>query len=252
MSQRPTIGPVAVSPVIYGSMRLEPARFDRAAAAGVLIAALDRGITTFHCSSEYATFEHYCAALDDARAARPSVAITHIVKLATPHYQEDAVSPAAFEAKLAMYRDKLGADTIDVVQWMLRYDMKDEAGRRAIYTRDKDLLADTVAGLKARGWLRACVGFPYTVGFAQDFAADDWHDGFAFYVNANETEYLPIAAAGAAAGKATLAIRPLAAGALAADPAAAVRFALAQKGVAGAVISANSEAHLDSALAGAA
>jgi aryl-alcohol dehydrogenase-like predicted oxidoreductase len=250
VSARPAIGPVAVSPVIYGSMRLEAARFDRAAAAGVLIAALDRGITTFHCSSEYATFDHYCAALADARKARPQVAITHVVKLATPHYQEDAISPAAFEAKIAMYRDRLAADCIDIVQWMLRYDMKDEAGRRAIYARDKGILADTVGALKQRGWLRACVGFPYTVGFAEDFAADDWHDGFAFYVNANETEYLPIAAAGAAAGKGTLAIRPLAAGALAADPTAAMRFALAQPGVAGAVISANSETHLDAALAG--
>jgi aryl-alcohol dehydrogenase-like predicted oxidoreductase len=252
VSQRPTIGPVAVSPVIYGSMRLEAARFDRAVAAGVLIAALDRGVTTFHCSSEYATFAHYCDALADARKARPSVAITHIVKLATPHYQEAAISAGAFEAKLAMYRDKLGAECIDVVQWMLRYDLKDEPGRRAIYARDKGVLAETVAGLKARGWMRACVGFPYTVGFAEDLAADDWHDGFAFYVNANETEYLPIAAAGLARGKATLAIRPLAAGALAADPASAMRFALAQPGVAGAVISANSEQHLDAALAGAA
>lgn len=251
MSQRPTIGPVAVSPIIYGSMRLEPARFDRAAAARVLIAALDRGITTIHCSSEYATFEHYCTALADARKARPAIAITHVVKLATPHYHEDAISPAAFETKLAMYRDKLGADCIDIVQWMLRYDLKDEPGRRAIYARDKDMLADCVATLKARGWMRACVGFPYTVGFAQDFAADDWHDGFALYVNANETEYLPIAVAGLAKRKATLAIRPLAAGALGADATAAVRFALAQPGVAGAVISANSEAHLDAALVGA-
>jgi aryl-alcohol dehydrogenase-like predicted oxidoreductase len=248
---RPAIGAVAISPVIYGSMRLDEARFSRAEAAAVLIAALDRGITTFHCSSEYPTFAHYCGALAQARKARPAVAITHVVKLATPHYQEDAISPAAFERKIAMYREALGADHIDIVQWMLRYDMKDEAGRRAIYARDKGVLADTVANLKARGWIKACVGFPYTVGFAHDFAADAWHDGFAFYVNAQETEYLPIAAAGAARGQATLAIRPLAAGALAADASAAVRFALAQPGVAGAVISANSEKHLDAALAGA-
>jgi aryl-alcohol dehydrogenase-like predicted oxidoreductase len=249
---RPTIGPVAVSPVIYGSMRLDATRFSQSEAAGVLIAALDRGVTTFHCSSEYPTFAHYCAALADARKARPAIAITHVVKLATPHYQEDAISPTAFATKIDMYRAALGADRIDVVQWMLRYNLKDEPGRRAIYARDKAILANAVADFKARGLIAACVGFPYTVGFAQDFAADDWHDGFAFYVNAQETEYLAIAAAGAARGKATLAIRPLAAGALAADATAAVRFALKQPGVAGAVISANSEKHLDAALAGAA
>jgi hypothetical protein len=166
------------------------------------------------------------------------------------------------------------------VQWMWRGDLKDEPGRLAGFARARGTIRAAFDALRGKGKLGAVAPFPYTAAFADavigDGAAqgDDAPlcEGLAVYLNAAERELLPQIRAAARAGMGTVAIRPLAAGkavAVAAAPpaaagadadvagapprtaAACVREVLAEPGVATAVVTFSSRAHLDELLAGA-
>jgi aryl-alcohol dehydrogenase-like predicted oxidoreductase len=177
------------------------------------------------------------------------------VKLADPHFGEAGFEARRFEARLDAYLAQLGVERIDVVQWMWRGDLKDEPGRLAGFARERGAIRAAFEDLRARGKLGAVAPFPYTAAFADGVIGDEGGEGeagplcggIAVYLNPLEQELLPQVRAAARAGMATVAIRPLAAGrALERIPAAACVYGvLAEPGVATAVVTYSSLAHLD-------
>jgi aryl-alcohol dehydrogenase-like predicted oxidoreductase len=237
---------VALSPLAFGSMRLNERALDDAAWERLLRGSIERGITTFHASTEYETHARFCGLL--RRVDRTGLQV--IVKLAEPHFGDAAFEAARFRRKIEDYRTDLGVDCVDVVQWMWRGDLKDEAGRLAGFARQRDEISDAFAALRGEGMLGAVAPFPYSVGFADAVIEAAVSEGITVYLNPVEREMVPQIERAARAGMGTIAIRPLAAGkALAtASPVECVREVLAQGGVATAVVSYSSSEHLDALL----
>lgn len=265
------LGAARVSPLAFGSMRIHERALDDAAWEALLREAHERGVTTLHSSSEYESYPRFCGLV----ARLGGLPVQHVVKLADPHFGEAGFDAARLEARLDAYLAQLGADRIDVVQWMWRGDLKDEPGRLAAFARELPAIRAAFEALRASGKLGVVAPFPYTAAFAdlviaggEGGAGAPLCEGLAVYLNPVEHELLPQIRAAARAGMGVVAIRPLAAGralaAAGADSAAAgapaasvptaaacIREVLAEPGVATAVVTFSSRAHLDELCAGA-
>lgn len=233
---------VALSPIAFGSMRLDERALDDDAWLALLRGAHDRGVTTLHSSTEYATFDRFCALV--RRLDRP---VQHIVKLADPHFGEDAFDAARFASRVAAYRERLGGARLDVVQWMWRGDLKDDPARCAGVRAQAAEIGAACAALRAAGAIGAVAPFPYTADFADAALDTGAFDGLTVYANPLEPESAPHVARAHELGLGAIALRPFAAGkALAGQSArACVAGVLAMPGVACAVASFSSLAHLD-------
>jgi aryl-alcohol dehydrogenase-like predicted oxidoreductase len=227
-------------------MRLSKAG-NAASAAKLLRQAIALGVTSFHCSSEYETFPLFAAAWRRAELSQTDRA-TIIAKLASPHFGENRFSAANFRSKVDYYLTSLSIERLDVVQWLLRHDLKREEERLAILHEQAQEIADTIEALKRQGKIGACVGFPYTAPIADALIGTDFCDGLALYVNPLEREMDPFLAAAAEVGKAVVAIRPFAAGRLFAETSItageALDHAFSFPAVATVVVSASSPEHL--------
>lgn len=268
------LGAVRVSPIAFGSMRIHERALDDAAWEALLREAIERGVTTLHSSSEYESYPRFRGLVARLRG----LPVQHVVKLADPHFGEAGFDAARLEARVDAYLAELCAERLDVVQWMWRGDLKDEPGRLAGFERERGAIRVAFDALRAKGKLGAVAPFPYTAAFADRVIGDGAAqgggaplcEGLAVYLNAAERELLPQIRAAARAGMGTVAIRPLAAGkAVAAAPpaaagadagvagspprtaAACVREVLAEPGVATAVVTFSSRAHLGELCAGA-
>jgi aryl-alcohol dehydrogenase-like predicted oxidoreductase len=250
------LGAVHVSPLAFGSMRIHERAQDDDAWEALLRASIDRGVTTLHSSSEYEGHPRFCGLVARLRG----LPIQHVVKLADPHFGEAGFDAHRFEERLDAYLARLGAERIDVVQWMWRGDLKDEPGRLAGFAREREAIRAAFDALRAKGKLGAVAPFPYTAAFADQViegtggGAGPLCEGLAVYLNPLELELLPQIRAAARAGMGTVAIRPLAAGRAVADlqAAACVHGVLAEPGVTTAVVTYSSLAHLGELVAGAA
>lgn len=244
---------VALSPLTFGSMRLDHAG-DARQAAGLVQEALELGVTTFHVSAEYATWPLFVAAWNEVSASLRADAQV-IAKVGVPHFGESRFDPTAFRNKVDGFRAALGRDRLDVVQWLLRYDLQDEAGRLAIFDRDANLVADVVEDLRANGVIGGLVSFPYTRPVAQRALAAPWCEGLALYCNPLELEMVDLFDSAAEARKSVVAIRPLAAGRLFMETtfttAEAIQLPLSHPAVATVVASVSTSARLREAAAAA-
>jgi len=236
-----SIKDVAVSPLAFGSMRLNERSLSDAAWIRLLGLSHELGLTTLHSSTEYATFDRFCRLV--GKLARP---IQHIVKLAEPHFGDTSFDRARLDAKIDHYLMTLGAERLDIVQWMWRGDLKDELGRLYGFARQRDEVRDAFDALRRSGKIGAVAPFPYTAGFADAVIDAGLCEGLAVYLNPVEREMVPQIERAAAAGMATVAIRPLAAGRAleATSPGACIGSVLAQRGVATAVVTYSSSEHL--------
>lgn len=228
-------------------MRLSAAG-DASAATGLIEHVLASGVTSFHCSLEYETFPLF----RDAWRQVPSSAragATIVGKVASPHFGEDRFSAAAFRGKIEAYCEALSIERLDVVQWLLRYDLKQEEARLRIMAESAQEVAATVAELKREGRIGAFVGFPYTAAVGEELLAAEHCDGLALYVNPLERDMDHLVTAASDTGKSVLAIRPLAAGRLFAETqltaADALDHVFGFPAVATAVVSVSSRRHLD-------
>jgi aryl-alcohol dehydrogenase-like predicted oxidoreductase len=232
---------VSLSPLAFGSMRMNERSLDDAAWESLLRHSRELGVTTFHASGEYESHARFCGVF--GRLDRRGTQV--IVKLAEPHFGDAAFDEARFEAKLDAYLRELGVDRIDVVQWMWRGDLKDEPGRLVGFARQREQIRGAFERARQAGKMGAVAPFPYTAGFC-DATIDAGLDGITVYLNPVEREMVPQIARAHAAGIGTVAIRPLSAGkALAtANPAACIRSVLGEPGVATAVVTYSSPEHI--------
>ena len=234
-------GRLGLSRICLGTMRI-----DRAAdAAALLRQAREMGVSSFHCSSEYESFPLFREAWGRARLGDSKI----VAKVAVPHFGEESFSAAAFRAKIDFYLAALGLERLDVVQWLLRYDLKQEEARLAILAECAQEMGDAVAALKREGKIGHLVSFPYTTSFAAAVLRHDWCEGLALYVNPLEREMDGQADRCAELGRAVVAIRPYAAGRLFSETKLTADQALAHvfgiDAVETAVVSASTPAHLE-------
>jgi aryl-alcohol dehydrogenase-like predicted oxidoreductase len=114
-----------LSRISLGTMRLSKAGA-ATDAAQLLSHAHASGITTFHCSSEYETYPLFRGAWQEAGLGGSAKVIA---KVAAPHYGENSFSPGGFRSKIEAYLRDLAIPRLDVVQWLLRYDLKQDEAR---------------------------------------------------------------------------------------------------------------------------
>lgn len=225
-------------------------RLDKAGDADEVARLIDHaaglGITSLHCSSEYETFPLF----REAWARRGSRAPAQVIaKVGIPHFGEPRFSAARFREKVDFYLAELSLERIDVVQWLLRYDLSQEDARRRILDESAGEIAAVAADLKGSGKIGALVSFPYTLGVAQAVLKMDYCDGLALYVNPLEREMDPMLERAAALDKPVIAIRPFAAGRIFSEtklePSDALDHVFGFPAVVSAVVSASSREHLD-------
>ncbi len=232
---------VRLSPITFGSMRLHE-HLDDDKAARLLAASLELGVTTIHVSTEYDSHPLFLRALQRL-GARP---FQFVAKLAEPHFGDLEFSRDRLFTKVDGYLRDLGTERLDVVQWMWRGDLKNEADRLHRFRAASAEISDAFGELRTAGKIGAVAAFPYTPAFA-DLVLDLGWDGLAVYLNPLEQDYAPQILRAAAAGSSTIAIRPLAATKALASARVddCVRSVLSHPGVATAVVSYSSIQHLE-------
>ena len=254
---------VTLSAFCFGTMRLLAPRFDLASATALVLDLFERGVTSFHVSQEYESYPLACAALRALRRARPGAEIEIVSKIPVPHFSEDRFDPARAMALIEADRQALGAERIDVVQWMIRHTPNDDAPRLAILARDGEIARDTWNQLRADGRIGALAVFPYSDAMLRASLALTWVDGLVTYLNPLELDAAPYLDRLAAEGRGFMAIRPLLAGKVLEDapfwnaldvapqdrPAFAIAFSLMHPAVASTILTASSPVRLDQAIA---
>lgn len=225
-------------------------RLQKVGDAGKVARFLDQahamGVRSFHCSHEYESFPLFAEAWNDGDFASTGARI--VAKLASPHFGEVSFSSRQVRDKLEHYLSALKVDRIDIVQWLLRYDLSQDDARLQILLDSAQQIAELSATLKREGLIGSLVGFPYTQLIADELVRADWIDGLAFYVNPLEREMERVLHNCASAGKPVLAIRPFAAGRLFTETdhgvTDALDYALGMSAVQTAVVSVSSREHL--------
>jgi aryl-alcohol dehydrogenase-like predicted oxidoreductase len=237
---------VELSPLAFGTMRLNERGLDDRASEVLIRESLARGITTFHSSSEYEPFARFCALL--LRLGERRREMQHVVKLAEPHFGDPSFDESRLRAKVDAYLSNLGAARIDVVQWMWRGDLKDEEARLAGFSRQRDEIQAAFDALRVAGKIGAVATFPYTLGFADAVLSARFGGGLAVYLNPIEHEMQGRVDRADALRAGVIAIRPLAAGKAAAagiDAATCLRDVLGRPAVSTAVVTYSSVEHME-------
>lgn len=235
-------------------MRLTAPKFDAESALALLLHLSDHGVTSFHVSHEYDSYDFVCDALAALKRARPAAPIELIAKLASPHFDEAGFSAECFRGRVEALLQRLPVERVDVAQWMVRQTPNEDAARLAILERDRLAVAEAAERLKSEGKIGAFAVFPYSEPFRRAALADRFIDGLVDYLNPNELEAAPWLDELQARGQGFVAMRPLFAGNLSRDPAsvdAALRFPLLHPATAAMVVSLSDIRQADQAIAAA-
>ena len=233
---------VQLSELTFGSMRMSERPSDAGHWRDLLVESIDAGITTCHSSDEYESFSLFCSVLDQLRRDGMASRLQHIVKLAEPHFGKNDFDEKRLRQRVEGYLTWLGVARLDVVQWMWRGDLTREQDRLSGFTAQRDSIREAFALLRREGKVGAVLPFPYTLAFAEKVRSEESFDGLTVYLNPLEVDHVPFLG-----WKATVALRPLAAGRVLEagyKPATAIAWALAHPGVSTTVVSYSSAAHL--------
>jgi len=236
----------ASSKIVFGTMRMDPARFPLGHWVELVLRASDLGMVRMHCSDEYESFPFLLEVLRAARSVRPGFNPQFVVKLAEPHFGCANFDADKFRERMRGYRKALGVNRLDCVQWMWRGDLKDEEGRLLGFSESADAIGRAFEDAKDSGSVRSIRCFPYTMRFADLAIVHPSIDGLAVYRNPLELEYEPFVARAEGLGKGVLVIRPLKAGEALAEKRVRdlVGFSARIRAVDGIVVSCSSSAHL--------
>ncbi len=205
---------VFVSTVCFGSMRLLPERLEPDAALELLLQLVDRGVDTFHTSREYPAHPYFCASLARLRRARPDLRPVHVVKIGVPHFDEERFDGRRLESIIDAQLRALGAERLDIVQWLVRHTPNTDEHRLPILEDCTDELARTWERLTRAGKVGVLTSFPYSDAFMRRALSVPPVKGLVTYLNLLELETLGVLDTMRASGQGLIAIRPLAVGRL--------------------------------------
>lgn len=206
---------ITLSPVTFGSMRLNPDKIDSSAAVELITYLYQNGINTFHSSHEYETDRFFCQVLQKFRASHPNAEIKHIAKIGVPHFDETRFDSTKLVTAIENRLQQLGTERIDVVQWLVRHQPNDDRHRLPILTECQQELTHTWTRLQNEGKVGALASFPYSVPFAKAVLEFPICQGLVTYLNLLELEMTPLLTQMERSRQGYVAIRPLGGGAIA-------------------------------------
>ena len=201
-----------LSPITFGSMRLDAQRISFAEAVDLVSYLYDNGVTTFHSSHEYPTDEFFCRVVKELRKVKPNVELQHIAKIGVPHFDEDRFEGKRLIELIDRRLQDLNAEKIDVVQWLVRQQPNDDVHRLPILEQCQTELQQAWNQLQQAGKVGVLASFPYSVSFAQAVLNCDRVSGLVTYLNPLELDMTPLLDGMSAAGQGYIAIRPFCGG----------------------------------------
>lgn len=205
---------IKISPVTFGSMRLDPKRIELEAAVELITYLYEHGINTFHSSHEYETDPFFCRVMEEFRTINPSAEILHIAKIGVPHFDEAEFNGAKLVTLIENRLRQLGTERIDLVQWLVRHQPNDDRHRLSILTECQQELSTTWSKLQDEGKVGVLTSFPYSVPFAEAVLQFPLCQGLVTYLNLLELEMTPFLEQMERAGQGYVAIRPLGGGSI--------------------------------------
>lgn len=218
---------IDVSPLIFGSMRLDPARLPAHEARELLAYLIASGVTTWHSSHEYEHHAFFCEMLAQVQPPSP----VHVMKLGEPHFDAPRFRRERFIALIEQELRALRAERIDIVQWLLRATPNDDANRLPLLAECIGEVEETAASLQRAGKIGALACFPYSPATAAFCLPRPACAGLVSYLNPVEQECVPFLGDMQRRGQGYLAIRPLCGGKLlnAAEPEGPTFIALCER-----------------------
>lgn len=204
---------IAVSPICFGSMRLDPSPDGRKIARRALDAALDSGINLLHSSDSYGTRDLMGEALAD-RSGRED--LHHIVKVCAPDYRQNHFDAAVFRDQVEKALRELRAERITFVQHLHRgvtksecYSPAGDALRLAQLHHMRSEIEGVFADLRQEGKVRHLLCFPHTRVYAGAAVDGPPFEGLVAFFNLLEREMADLFPQMEAQGLGMFAMRPL-------------------------------------------
>jgi len=208
---------IKLSPVTFGSMRLDPRNAEFNAALELITYLYEHGVNTFHSSHEYDTDPFFCDVLRQFHQQNPNAEIKHIAKIGVPHFGEGEFSSDRLITLVENRLRDLNTERLDLVQWLVRHQPNEDRYRLSILDACQSELEATWAKLQQQGKVGSLTSFPYSYPFAEAVLKLSTCEGLVTYLNLIETEMTPLLEQMADRGQGYIAIRPLCGGILTSD-----------------------------------
>lgn len=201
---------IELDAITFGTMRFSPDRVGTKVEALALLELLyEQGIRTYHTSHEYETHAYFCEVFKEFKARR-QLDTVHIVKLACPHFEEEAFSEKQLEKKIDEQLSQLGIDCIDILQWLFRQKNNVDEIRIPKMHDSMEMISSSFQRLIKAGKVKSLACFPYTLSFAKQIQQYSLVDGFVDYLNILERGWVEDLLSPINSG--FIAIRPLCSG----------------------------------------
>lgn len=234
---------ISVQPenLVFGSMRMLEYNYSLEYWVELFEDLYDSGVTTFHSSNEYESFDLFCKVIIVFQKKNPEKNIKHIVKIAEPHFNLNFFDANLLEEKINEYCFKLNLSSINIIQWMWRGNLQDNFEREQLFEQYYPEVEKMIIHLKKINKIEKFYCFPYSLDFALSAIKKNHIDGLIVYRNILEKEYDIALQLAAELNKKSYIIRPLYAGkALSGvnqSPKSLVQWALNFPNIEGAIIS---------------
>lgn len=177
---------LGLSPIALGTMRFVEKGLSEQGVLNLIEVAFNKGITTHHSSFEYESYNLYTNALAKFGFRNQ---VQHIVKLSSPHFEEDAFSAITLEERIDRELKRLNINCIDVLQWLVRSKPINDKARLSILATQKDEIGGCLSKLKSKGKIKRVFAFPYSIPFAEEVVKISEIDGIISYLNMEEQDY---------------------------------------------------------------
>lgn len=203
---------IKLSPVTFGSMRLDPKRIELEKAIELISYLYESGVNTFHSSHEYESDAFFCQVMQRFNSLNPNAEVLHIAKLGVPHFDEAEFNGARLVTLVEQRLRQLDTERLDLVQWLVRHQPNDDLHRLSILADCQQELNETWSKLQHQGKVGVLTSFPYSVPFANEVLQIPNCKGLVTYLNLLELEMTPVLEAMEQRGQGYVAIRPLCGG----------------------------------------
>jgi hypothetical protein len=186
---------VVHSKLIFGTMRMSEYDYSVSYWVDLFKKMHDSGIFVHHVSSEYDSYFLYITVLKKFYLKYPNKQISHLVKLAEPHFDSSKFNSKLFQSKIDKYLTELDVSKLWGIQWMWRGDLKNEISRLDNFKEYIELLSSKVFELKKNKIIDGFYLFPYTKTFCELAISlskqlnNTVFDGLTVYRNIQENEF---------------------------------------------------------------
>jgi hypothetical protein len=186
---------LAYSKLIFGTMRMSEHNYSVSHWVDLFNNMYDNGIRLHHVSSEYDSYFYYIGVLKEFNLKHPNKQISHLAKLAEPHFDSSKFNPKLFQSKIDKYLAELSVSKLWGIQWMWRGDLKNEISRLDNFKENIEILNSKVFELKKNNLIDGFYLFTYTNTFCELAISlskqldNKLFDGLTVYRNIQENEF---------------------------------------------------------------